>query len=533
MNSERDEDDVLRRALDAVAALGPCRAEAGFLAQDGAPVPAPAEQPQAPGLTVQVRRLHGGDGPVTVPGRAWAWAFALRTASSAGADGTRHSTLGHLVCSAQSPPGDDARYVLHVLAQQTAVALAATAARLGARGRARELAASVEDLEHQHRVHEALNEALASGAGVAGTAETVHRLTGRPVAVEDRFGNLLAWAGPGRPDPYPKPDAAQHEGFLQGAARWTRPVRMGKRLVTVARHCGEVLGAVALVDADGGAGPREEFTLGRASTVIARELAHARSIADVELRLRRELVDDLIHGTDDAGAYRRAAAVGHDLHGTHHLAAVRWTGRATDKALVQAIGRSAASLRIPALLAGQPGMVVLVLQGDPRPEALYHSVARELGSAAGAIGAGDCCATPGEIPRSYREALRALEVRRQSCSPHGGTAFDELGLYRILGPGGDQGDTERFVREWLGPLLDYDAAHHSDLMQTLYQYFECGGNYNVTAAALTIHRSTLRYRLQRIREISGRDLRDVDSRLNLHVAARVWRVMGKPFRSEG
>ncbi len=65
-------------------------------------------------------------------------------------------------------------------------------------------------------------------------------------------------------------------------------------------------------------------------------------------------------------------------------------------------------------------------------------------------------------------------------------------------------------------------------MQTLFQYLECGGRYDATAAALAIHRSTLRYRLQRIREIGGTDLRDVDSRLNLHVAARVWEVLGGP-----
>jgi DNA-binding PucR family transcriptional regulator len=40
-----------------------------------------------------------------------------------------------------------------------------------------------------------------------------------------------------------------------------------------------------------------------------------------------------------------------------------------------------------------------------------------------------------------------------------------------------------------------------------------------------IHRSTLRYRLQRIREVSGLDLGEVESRLNLHLATRAWRVL--------
>ncbi|GHH83688.1 hypothetical protein GCM10018793_46390 [Streptomyces sulfonofaciens] len=534
MNDEPDENAVLERALASVAALGPCRAEAAFLMDGRLPVRTPGTpRPTAPGLDGQVRRLRGREGPISVPGSDWGWAFVL---------GTGDGTVGYLVCSAPVPPGDDDRYVLRILAQQTAAALANVAARRRAHGHAVELArlgerraaanarlaASVADLEHERAVHEALGAATANGAAVAGIAEAVHRLTGRAVAVEDRFGNLRAWAGPGRPEPYPKPEPAQHEEFLQAVARELRPVRDGGRLVALARHRGEVLGAVALTDAGARAGAREEFTLDRACAALALELAHQRDLAEVELRLRRNLVDDLIDGTDADSAYARAAAIGHDLHGPHHLAAVRWSGRGADEGFLQAVGRAAAGLRMRPLLAGRADTAVLVLRGGPPGRALHEAVARELGSTAGAVGVGGRCDTPAEIPRSFQEALRALEVRRSSRSPDGTTAFDELGLYRILGPGAGDHEVDRFVREWLGPLLDYDGAHHSELVQTLFQYFECGGGYDATAAALAIHRSTLRYRLQRIREISGSDLGDVDSRLNLHVATRVWKVLDGP-----
>ena len=108
--------------------------------------------------------------------------------------------------------------------------------------------------------------------------------------------------------------------------------------------------------------------------------------------------------------------------------------------------------------------------------------------------------------------------------PGGVTAFDELGIYRLLAAG-DGAEAEHFVREWLGVLLDYDAANHTELVPTLWRYYECGGNYDHTAQALVIHRSTLRYRLRRIRQLTGHDLNAVDSRLNLHVATRAWRVM--------
>ncbi|MET8029512.1 PucR family transcriptional regulator [Streptomyces avermitilis] len=112
-------------------------------------------------------------------------------------------------------------------------------------------------------------------------------------------------------------------------------------------------------------------------------------------------------------------------------------------------------------------------------------------------------------PRGDLLALRALEVRQNSRQSSGTTFFDELGLYRILGPGNSLRGLEGFVREWLGQLIDYDAGHDTELVETLSRYFDCGGNYDDAAAALTVRRSTLRYRLQRIREISDRDLADV------------------------
>ncbi|MFF1690996.1 MULTISPECIES: PucR family transcriptional regulator [unclassified Streptomyces] len=532
MNDAPDESDVLTRALTAVGTLGPCRAEAAYLTFDNAPTRTPADWPHAtPHLDAQVRRLGGQGGRVTVPDRAWGWSFALQN---------KADNIGYLVVSAPSRPTDDEFFLLRVLAQQTAAGLTHALARRTERDRTQQLrrvnddhaalnvrlSTSVSELERQRSVHETLSQASADDGGVQGIAVVLHRLTGYPVAVEDRFGNPWAWAGPGRPDPYPKPEAGRHEELLQEAARRLRPVRVGERVIALARHRGEILGTVALIDPEASTGEQEEFALDHTCTALTLELAHLRNLAEVELRLRRELVDDLITGTDDESAYARAAAVGHDLHGPHHLAAVQWVGRPADDAFVQAVGRAAAGLRMPWLLARRSGKAVLVLQGRPQAMALHEAVVRELGSPTGAIGVGGRCDTPGEIPRSFQEALRALEVRQRSQTPHGTTTFDELGLYRILGPGGSYRDVEQFVREWLGPLLDYDAAHHADLVRTLSRYFECGGNYDGTAAALGIHRSTLRYRLQRIREVSGRGLADVDSRLNLHVATRVWKVLG-------
>ena len=73
--------------------------------------------------------------------------------------------------------------------------------------------------------------------------------------------------------------------------------------------------------------------------------------------------------------------------------------------------------------------------------------------------------------------------------------------------------------------MDYDATHGSQLVMTLSEYLDRGGNYDATARALSVHRSTLKYRLRRIREVSGYDLGVPDTQFNLQLAARAWRTM--------
>ena len=100
--------------------------------------------------------------------------------------------------------------------------------------------------------------------------------------------------------------------------------------------------------------------------------------------------------------------------------------------------------------------------------------------------------------------------------------YDELGSFRLLAEIGDLGAIDRFVAEWLGGLIAYDAEHHGDLVATLRTHLECKGHYDATASALAIHRNTLKYRLRRIREITGHDLADANTWFNLQLATRAW-----------
>ncbi|MFF3505636.1 PucR family transcriptional regulator [Streptomyces sp. NPDC003247] len=530
-----DEVEILRLAMDHIAAAGPYSAEAGYLNVGGDMVPSPRDgQMPAVAVSRRVRELAGQDGNVTVPGRPWGRALGLR-----GLEGLH----GYLVVTSRSRPTEAERSLLATLVRHTAAALSVASAHRRRREDAlelhrlrdertalqRQLISVVAELGYELAVHALMADVAASGGGAEAVTRALHGLTGLPALVEDRFGRLRSWTGPSRPVPYPEPDPVRQDDMLHAVARQAGPVRIRDRLITLIRSHGEILGVLALVDVRDEADEHTVLALERAAASLALELTHLRDLAEVELRLHRELVDDLLAGTDEASAYARSEAAGHDLHRSHYVVVVQWSNRTADDSFTQTVGRAASAVGMRSLLSRRSDHVVLVADDRPHPRALYDALAQETGTRSGTIGVSAPSDSLNDIPQHYQEAQRALDVRRHSRERYGTSFFDELGLYRILGPGNDYRELETFVQEWLGQLIDYDSRHHATLVETLSRYFDWGGNYDETAESLAIHRSTLRYRLQRIRDISGHDLANVEDRLNLQVATRVWKiVLGGP-----
>ncbi|MBA2310287.1 MAG: helix-turn-helix domain-containing protein, partial [Pseudonocardiales bacterium] len=156
---------------------------------------------------------------------------------------------------------------------------------------------------------------------------------------------------------------------------------------------------------------------------------------------------------------------------------------------------------------------------------LRTSVLRELGGGRARIGVGEVCESVADFPRSYRQAQLALRLPAAAEWDDRATSFDDLGVYRLLAEIEDLREVERFVHRWIGSLLAYDEQRGGEMVRTLSHYLERGGSYESTAKALIVHRNTLKYRLQRIRKISGLDLSDPDTCFNLQLATRAWSTL--------
>lgn len=165
-----DESEILRLAMDHIAAAGPYSAEAGYLLEaDGGLVPSPRNrQDHALAVDRGVRDLAGQDGPVAVPGRPRGQALGLR-----GLEGLH----GYLVVTCRSRPTEAERSLFAVLIRHTAAALSAAFAHRRRREEAwelhqlreeraalqQQLIAVVAELAYRRAVHALMTDVAASG----------------------------------------------------------------------------------------------------------------------------------------------------------------------------------------------------------------------------------------------------------------------------------------------------------------------------------------------------------------------------------
>ena len=105
------------------------------------------------------------------------------------------------------------------------------------------------------------------------------------------------------------------------------------------------------------------------------------------------------------------------------------------------------------------------------------------------------------------------------------THYEDLGLFRIVSLADSATRLQHFCQDTIGPLIAYDGGHGTELVKTLRIFLEQNQNLVQTAKTLHIHYNTLRYRLDRIKEILGDVLNNQQQRLAIEVALQFYRLV--------
>ncbi|MDE3132385.1 MAG: helix-turn-helix domain-containing protein [Acidobacteriota bacterium] len=202
--------------------------------------------------------------------------------------------------------------------------------------------------------------------------------------------------------------------------------------------------------------------------------------------------------------------------------------------LLAVAGRGARSIASGAIAA--PGEAdagtVLIVFPDADGETgrrISAAILRELESGlsgfALAIGRSRRAADPRDLRRAGDEAMLSANVA--AGEPEAELAFAATGTYQLLLPYmRDPVELKRFYDDTVRPLVAYDEQYETDLLGTLATFLDCDANVNATAARLITHRHTVRYRFERVRELTGLDVQSTDGREKLSLGLKAMRVLG-------
>ncbi|MFB7559676.1 PucR family transcriptional regulator [Streptomyces brevispora] len=128
-------------------------------------------------------------------------------------------------------------------------------------------------------------------------------------------------------------------------------------------------------------------------------------------------------------------------------------------------------------------------------------------------------------PEGLRGALEeARHARRVAAARPGrvcAAGHHELASHVLLLPFVPDDVRRAFTARLLDPLRDYDRRHRAELIPTLESFLDCDGSWTRCAARLHLHVNTLRYRVGRIEQLTGRDLSRLEDKLDFFLALRM------------
>jgi sugar diacid utilization regulator len=376
---------------------------------------------------------------------------------------------------------------------------------------------------------EAITEAVESGAGLPEVVRAAARALDASLALIDRSSTVLAVAA--------RSSADERSLLAAGEGVVTHELRVADAVVGHLRMRSR---------SDPGAAMTRVVV-----TLVASEMERVRGPARASEEALATFVSDVLRGgggTDEA-IVRRGEDLGLDLAGggcvlvarAHPLAPAEDGWRARFLAVAQRGARAA--LPASVAVAGPRGdnldaEAVVVLPGADEDSATRaaDAVLRELRAVLGgcsfALGFSRQAGRPGELARARNEALLAANVA-EGDTDDGPLAFEATGAYRLLlsAMSEDPAELQRFYAETVEPLVAYDEQYDTDLVKTLEAFLDADGNVAGTAQRLFTHRHTIRYRLERVRDLSGLDVNSSDGREKLSLGLKAMRVLGIAARS--
>lgn len=363
---------------------------------------------------------------------------------------------------------------------------------------------------------------LVDGADLAALTLTLSELFGADVGITDETGTVLASSPDGSAARVP--DHTLAAARVNAAALSAESAAMERIWISPVLASDQLLGSVFVHRSD--LEEIEQRTLDRASVLTALVLNNQRAVDEAEARAASDVVENLVGDPDRATSVaRQARNLGLDTSGP--IVIVVATSSTVSAPTLRSVMRGFAIARNG--LAGEVrGVATAIVPHDDADAvaAELHEHAHRVIRRTPTVGAAGPARSPAGYGQAHREALKCTAALERIGREGGVGTMRTLGFVGTLLGADSSAGVPEFVRRTLGPVLNYDAAHSTDLIATVRSYFGHGRSLAATAQELSVHPNTVSQRLARIGSVLDKDWQEPDRALDIQLALKLHRLDG-------
>jgi purine catabolism regulator len=386
-----------------------------------------------------------------------------------------------------------------------------------------------EVLQRGIAVQRRLEQLVLEERGLAEIAATISSAAGGAVVILDSHGERLAERTFRRELPAEAIVAIRKEVLSHDADGHpfapTHPAVAGRALAhPVVSPGGDHPQAwVVFVHDAAGLGDFERLILQQAVAVVALELMRRRVARETERRLAGDVLAGALSGRLDGTELRRRL----EPFGIGPEAAVLVFAVDDPAAAEAVLERALESADCPAVVAphasqGRELLCAVIDTSGSEPLEIAAAARNALAGERGAVRAAASRAAPMEaLRRAFHEARCALIATGfVNGEPPEVASWRDLGAFTLLLSVQDDEALRLYCESVLGPIEDGDAEYGGELMRSLEAFIEHNGQWERAAREVYCHRHTLRYRMRKVEELTGRDLKRAHDRIELWLALR-------------
>jgi DNA-binding PucR family transcriptional regulator len=381
------------------------------------------------------------------------------------------------------------------------------------------------------RVHERLEQLVVEGRGLEEIMRTIADAAGGIAVLQDAAGTELAIASRGTPPSGRTLEELGREVSARGEEADRSSFEpeagdLGGRALSIPVPGRAGAAPVGWLTVAGERHPLDDFerlVARRAAMIVGLELMRERVVQETERRLAGNVLAEALSG--NLGAEELAGRL--RPFGVGEVLAVLLFAVEDPHAAETRLEAALAAAGVPSLVAstkvGEQDLLCAVIDAaDREPVEVAVGARRALGGARGGLRVSASRAMgAGAVRRAFHEARCALEaaVLRNGDAPEV-ASHEDLGAYTLLLSLQDDDALRAYSDGLLEPIAGVEGQYGGELLRSLEVFIENNGNWERAARQLYCHRHTLRYRIRKIEELTGRDLARATDRIELWLALR-------------